>query len=565
MTRRISRTMWPVSIAAVLPMGCIQDAWNDWSALTAAEPSTGAGPSSSTGAPDSDPTGRVQTVTSAGQTTGPGPGPVETTGEPGNENAPPEVESFTIVPPTNISQAGPVQLELVASDDVVTVHLELNGEPLAELTPADFPYTYEVLSAKQNFDHVFTVVVEDEEGLTDTSDPALLFVTVPQTGVEKCLYPDDTAVLSGITGVVYADDAIVAVGTRDIGEGPRLTVWKLDRDHCETVLPGWPKTIANWTMDGDLGKLMSGGTALALDEDGYIVVGGFTLVDLKPRRYLAMLTPGGSRLWEDPGQVGEEIAGVAVAPKPKAAVFAVGWRRSGVDPTPTDAMIWNYKTDGTPVPPELLAAPFTPDEPKPDPFNKLSEWARAVVIEPGTGYAFVAGEREFLDDEGILHTRTFAVRVNPLTGIVDDPWTSPGDSFFHDSAAAVAACGNELIAAGWRRDEPANASPAPLLQWFLPGGLADGLRSFPLSSTPLRGVACDREGKIVNAGVRDDGSKNARVFAMVEDEALVWYETGTAGDDEAVAVSCDRRGFCAWGGYRTKDGKKFAVVRAHHP
>jgi hypothetical protein len=318
-------------------------------------------------------------------------------------------------------------------------------------------------------------------------------------------------------------------------------------------------------MDGDLGKLMSGGTALALDEDGYIVVGGFTFIDLKPRRYLAMLTPDGSRLWEDPGQVGEEIAGVAVAPKPKAAVFAVGWRRSGVDPTPTDAMIWNYKTDGTPVPAEWLAAPFTPNEP-PDPMNLFNEWARAVAIEPSTGYAFVVGERDFMDDFNILHTRTFAVRVNPLTGIIDDPWTSPGDSFFHDSAAAIAVCGNELLAAGWRRDEPANAPPAALLQWFLPGGLADGLRSFPLSSTRLRGVACDREGKIISAGVRDSGAKDARVFAtMKEDEGLVWYETGTASDDEAVAVSCDRRGFCAWGGYRTKDGKKFAVVRAHHP
>ena len=567
MARPISWNMWPVSIAVVLPTGCIQDAWNDWSALTAAEPSTGAGPSSSTGALDVDPTGGIQTVTSVGDTTGPGPGPVETTGEPGSENAPPKVESFTIVPPTNISEAGPVSLQLVASDDVVKVQLQLNGELIAELTPADFPYTYEVLSAKQNFDHVFTVVVEDEEGLTDTSEPALLFVKVPETGAEKCLYPDETALSSWISGVVYADDAIVAVGTRDVGEGPRLTVWKLDRDHCETVLPGWPKTIANWTKDGDLGKIMSGGTALALDEEGYIVVGGFTFVDLKPRRYIAMLNPDGSRLWEVPGQVGEEIAGVAVAPKPKAAVFAVGWRRSGVDPTPTDVMIWHHMPDdGTPSPAEILAAPFTPDEPYPDSENVLSEWARGVAIEPGTGYAFVVGEREFRDDDNIPHTRTFAVRINPLTGIVDDPWTSPGDSFFHDSAAAITACGNEFIAAGWRRDEPANVPPAPLLQWFLPGGLADGLHSFPFSSTRLRGVACDREGKIVSAGVRDDGSKNAKVFAMVkEDEALVWYETGIAGDDEAVAVSCDRRGFCAWGGYRTKDGKKFAVVRAHHP
>ena len=568
MARPMSRSLWCASLAALLPAGCIQDAWNDWSALTVAEPSTGAVFSTSTGAPEVEPTGAIQTVTSAAGTTGTGldPGPVETTGAPGSENAPPTITSFFIVPPTSISEAGPAVLELVTSEDVVKVHLQLNGELLAELTPADFPYIYEVLSAKQNFKHEFTVVVEDEEGLSASSEPAVLFVKVPEPGAEKCLFVDEAALSSWISGLVYAHDAIVAVGTRDVGEGPRLTVWKLDRDQCGTVLAGWPKTMANWTGVDGLGKLMSGGTAIALDEDGYIVIGGFTLVDLKPRRYIAMLNPGGSGVWEVQGQVGEEIAGVAVAPKPKAKVFAVGWRRSGVDPTPTDAMIWYHMPDdGTPSPAEILAAPFTPDEP-PDPKNSRIESARAVVIEPSTGYAFIVGEREFMPQDNTVHTRTFAVRVNPLIGVVGEPWTSPGDSFYHDAASAVAICGNELLAGGWRRDESLNAPPAPLLQWFLPGVSADGLRTFPLSSTRLHGVACDREGKVVSAGARDIGKKDARVFATrKEDDAILWYETGSANDDEAASISCDRRGFCAWGGYRTIDAKKVAVVRAHHP
>lgn len=568
MVTRIRETCWLVMLAALLPAGCLQAALDEWNALTAAEPSTGAATSSSTGAPEVDPTGGIQTVTSAGQTTGPGPGAVETTGEPGDENAPPEIKSFT-VEPAHHEQAGKSEIALVATDDVVKVHLKLNGEPFAELTPADFPYTYEVLSAKQNFDHIFTVVVEDEEGLTDASEPVKMTVLVPETGAQKCIFPDELnedvqAVSSWISGVVYADDAIVAVGTRDAGEGPRLTVWKFDRDGCG-VLPGWPIPVGSWTKHTDVEKNMSGGTAVAVDEEGNIVVGGFSLVKLEPRRYIAMLSSTGARVWEKIGQVGEEIAGVAVAPKPKAAVFAVGWRRTGLDPTPTDAMIWHHMPDdGTPTPAEILVAPFTPDEPNPDTKNEFSEWAHAVTIESGTGYAFVVGEREFRDENNILHTRTFAARYNPLTGVIGDPWTSPGGSFFHDSADAVTVCGDKFLAAGWRRDDPPNALPAPLLQWFAPEGSPAGLRSLPLTPVRLHGIACDREGKLVGAGTRDGVLKDIQVFAVIDD-ALVWYDQGSAGDDEAVAVSCDRRGFCAWGGYRTKDGKRYAVVRAHHP
>ncbi len=54
------------------------------------------------------------------------------------------------------------------------------------------------------------------------------------------------ACTSVISALKYTDDAIIATGSRDTGAGLRLTVWKLDPDHCEVVLPGWPKTIANW-------------------------------------------------------------------------------------------------------------------------------------------------------------------------------------------------------------------------------------------------------------------------------------------------------------------------------
>jgi hypothetical protein len=88
------------------------------------------------------------------------------------------------------------------------------------------------------------------------------------------------------------------VGSRDIGAGLKLTVWALDPDHCEVVLPGWPKTIANWTGEPDLARSMSSGAAIAIDEIGNLAIGGNLIVNGKTQPYVALLTSDGARLWE---------------------------------------------------------------------------------------------------------------------------------------------------------------------------------------------------------------------------------------------------------------------------
>ncbi len=88
----------------------------------------------------------------------------------------------------------------------------------------------------------------------------------------------------------------------------------------------------------------------------------------------------------------------------------------------------------------------------------------------------------------------------------------------------------------------------------------------PMLSTELRGAACDREGKLVGAGARLSGGSDAKVFAFADPLGpRTWYETGTADNDAANGVVCDMRGFCAWPGYRTVNGKPFAIIRVHHP
>ena len=212
-------------------------------------------------APDTEPsssltstsTGEVMPTTSGGSgvqtVTGQTGASTTTTLEPGTSdpeaNLPPEILSFSASDGGVVEEAGPVLLELTASDDAVQVRLSLNGELLAELAPSDFPFQYEVLSAKFNFQHDFEAVALDAEGLESEPASVTLHVNLKPSGEEKCTFDkqdDEAALSSAITGVVYTEDAIVAVGTRDAGTGTRLAVWKLHRDTCE-LLPGWPRSV----------------------------------------------------------------------------------------------------------------------------------------------------------------------------------------------------------------------------------------------------------------------------------------------------------------------------------
>src|SRR5688572_3653285 len=235
--------------------GCIQDLLADGAAL-APDTETDAS-STSTGEPSTPTTsgvgsGGVHTVTgdsgSTGTTEGTGAeetgvDPVSSSGE--AVNLPPTVD-LTVMP-EHLGEAGPAELHLAVSEDVVKVRLSLDGEKIADLTPADFPYVWEALSAKDNGPaRIFSAVVEDDEGLM-ADDDAELSVALPPAGAERCLFtaPDKGVATSMIVALRYTPEAIVTVGTSGTGT-LRLTVWKLDPNNCD-LLPGWPRTLANWT------------------------------------------------------------------------------------------------------------------------------------------------------------------------------------------------------------------------------------------------------------------------------------------------------------------------------
>lgn len=569
-------------LLAFMSSGCLANAWSDLqdnfttTATTGGSSTTsGTVPTTSDGAnssPVATVTGPPDESSSAATTL---QEPETTTGA--MINLPPTIELFTVTPKDpnemQLSEAGPAELQLVASDDVVKVRLSLDGVELAKnLKLGDFPREWDALSAKDNgLAREFEVVVENAEGLTANAT-AHLDVQLPQTGAEKCSFedPGKGAVTSVIAALKYTPDAIVAVGTRETDVGLRLTVWKLGSDKCE-VLTGWPRSIVDWTANDTFAAMTSIGVAVDVDEAGNIIVAGNFVVGGNLKSYVARLTPDGARQWEQDGQVGDEVRGVAgAAAQFKNRVFVVGARRTNDVPVRTDGAVWVFIADEKSVfiqPPVILKAPFTPDEVV-DEQNQRSEKLHAVVIEPGTGYALAVGEREFWPGDVNAYSRAFTVRVHPLGDVVGKPWTSKADaSLPHDAARSVAVCGDGFMAGGWTRDEPVDAKPQPMIFWVGADGSSTQHRPEPqLPSTQTQGIACDKEGKIVSAGTRTAGSPDAQVFTVLDPFGpRTPYETGVQGDDGAGAVACDWRGICSWGGFRTANMKPYAFVQVHHP
>lgn len=430
-------------LLAFMSSGCLADAWsnlqdNFTTTATTGGSSTTSGtvPTTSDGAnssPVATVTGPPDESSSAATTL---PEPETTTGD--MINLPPTIELFTVTPKDpnemQLSEAGPAELQLVASDDVVKVRLSLDGVELAKnLKPGDFPREWDALSAKDNgLAREFEVVVEDAEGLTAKATDQL-DVQLPQSGAEKCSFEDPSkgTVTSVISALKYTPDAIIAVGTRDTDVGLRLTVWKLGSDKCE-VLAGWPRSIVDWTAKDTFAGMTSLGAAVDVDEAGNIIVAGNFVAGGKLQSYVARLTPDGARQWEKDGQVGDEVTGVAAATAQfKNRVFVVGSQRTSDVPVRTDGAIWVYIADGKSVfiqPPVILKAPFTPDELEVDAQNQRSEKVHAVVIEPGTGNAMAVGEREFSPDGFSDYSRAFTVRIHPLGDVVGTPWTSKAEA-----------------------------------------------------------------------------------------------------------------------------------------
>lgn len=582
-----------LAILALSPAGCPEQVYDE---LTAKYPADGDTPGAATltsGSATETPTPTttdpapadpgVQTVTSASE------GTAETTvselgtttaSDPSTgpqENAPPTIDLFTVLasppnPPHHLGEAGPAELQLVVSADVVKVHLTLDDEKLADLTPADFPRTWAALSAKDNGpERRFKVVVEDAEGHTAEAEDTIS-VLLPASGVEKCIFPNQgtDSVISVVSALKYTPTAIIAVGTRETDVGLQMTAWMLDPNDCSLV-PGWPKSVTNWSTHDDYKKAASSGVAVDLDEDGNIVVAGNFWVGNQPQGYVVLLNWAGARLWEKAGQPGDEITSVAAATAQyKNRVFVGGSRRTSENPVRTDGAVWVYTADGESVfvsPPNILAAPFTPDE-QPDAFNTRSEWVRAILVQPSTGNALAVGERQFKDGKDFkIYSRAFTVSVHPLAEVMGTPWTSWAPAFKHDAARSIALCGEDVLAGGWTRDVAPGAAPQPMIFWIEDDGASMKHRhEAQLGSTEINGLACDREAKIVAAATRDTGSSDAQVFAVPgQNGPPTWYETGTPDNDGAEAVACDWRGFCGRGGYRTSNGKPYAVVRVHHP
>ena len=556
----------------LLGTGCFTDIFAHGDALlpdsdTSDETSSTTEEPTPTSSSDTGDVTTVDEITSGTSSAAPG----TDTGAPANE--PPVITLFDGIPDF-IGEAGPVLLQLAASADVDTVRLSLDDEVLADgLKPGDFPRKHEFLSAADNGPaRRFAVRVEDGEGLTAEAE-ATVSVLLPVSGADKCVFedPDRGAVSSVVGALKYTDKAIVAVGWRDTGAGPRMTLWRLDPNTC-ALLGGGPRTISDWSAVPGFAALTSVGAAIDVDATHNLVVAGNFIVAGEPQSYVALLNPGGSLLWEHAGVAGDEVAGVAAATGQfRDRILVVGSRRTSDNPVLTDGAIWMYQTLGNEVftaPPTILRAPFTDAEKVEDEDNGLSEWVRAVVIEPDTGNAIAVGERKFKPDVNDPFSRAFIVRIHPLGAVLGAPWTSSADTgFVNDAAQSVAVCGDEIVAGGWTRDKPGDAPLQPMIFWIDADGSSKQQRlDVALAPSQTSGIACDREHKIVSAGTRTAGPSDAQVF-MVEGPQgpRTTYEAGVPGDDGASAVACDSRGFCGWGGFRSKDGKPYAVVRVHHP
>lgn len=530
------------------------------------------GTTSAASSPSPDPTGGIHTATGADPTTGHDPDPapdpeITTSGEPDNAGLKIELE----FKPSELSEAGPSVATVKVSSDIKTVYIYRDGQIVASGPPAELEYTFEVTSAKFNKEsHVFTALALDGKG-GSVEATAEVWVKVPAHGAPRCTFADTlVATQSRIAGLVFDGEDIVAIGLRDSGGGMRITVWRFDPKTC-SPRPGWPRAIEDWTALPGVEKLMSAGTAVTIDENGYIaLVGNLIEMGGEVRPYVALLTPAGSLIWETTGHLGDLASGVAKVRWPYERIVMVGSRITSENPLRYDGLVVGFHELTNPWV-DVLKAPFTAGEPWEDGPNENSERVLAVVADPETAEVFVVGERDFRPQQQLMDTfqRTFVVRFYPDGGRIS-AWTSSGDYLPHDSARSLKWCGSDLLAGGWTRDKPVGSKPQPFVRWIDADGTSTARRADPLADTQSFGVDCDREGKIVSAGTRTIGNHtDAALYAFLDaNKPLVWqgqHDGLDMGNDGAAALACDAWGFCAWGGFETVNGTTRAIVQVHHP
>ncbi|MCY0989518.1 hypothetical protein OV203_20425 [Nannocystis sp. ILAH1] len=510
-----------------------------------------------------------QTVTGASATTDDGPGPAPTTlttGEP--DDAPPAIELFEFEPPM-LSEAGPSIATLKVSDNVTNVQISWEGQVVASGPPDSLEYTFEVTSANFNKEaHTFTARAFDGKGGI-ASATAEVEVKLPASGAVRCTFQDTlVATQSGINNLVFDDGDVVAIGFRDSGGGPRMTLWRFDPKSC-LPRPGWPRTVQEWSASQVVKNAASAGVAVTIDDNGYLALAGNLIEGGKTRPYVALLTPEGSLIWETTGELGDQAAGVAKVRWPYERIVMVGSRLTNANPPRYDGLVIGFHEQTSPWL-DVLKAPFAADEVADIP-NKYSERVLAVLADPESAEVFVVGEREFqpTDQAPVFYQRTFVIRFYPDGGRIST-WTSSGDYFLHDSARSLKRCNSSLLVGGWTRDVPPSAKPQPLVRWIDPAGSSSGRRVEPLIGMQTFGVDCDREGKVVSAGALTLGNQtDVALYAFLDlDEPLAWqaqHDGLDMADDGAAGLACDTWGFCAWGGFETVNGRVRAILRVHAP
>lgn len=460
----------------------------------------------------------------------------------------------------NMTAAGVVELAIEFSPDVVEVDVTYRGEVVATLPPAAFPFQFEVTSQRKcDGDEPLGVVARDAEGLT-ANDARVLTCSLPASGSEA-----HQVLLSGtsmVNAVALLGDGFVAAGVLD----GKISLWRLGPDL--QVLPGWPRSVANWTAIPGLAELDSAAVGVVVDADQNIIVAGNTQQGGAKTYYVVKLNADGSRLEpEAQGMAEEEAAGVAVTPA--GVIVVAGAVRTSVQPVAYDWRVWGHAKLGKGAP-WADTLPLGPGE-GPDPPNWRSERARAVVVMP-TGDLLVIGDREYRKlDKPDSYLRASWQRYSSSGERVGQLWTSNanGAPTWHDGANAVVVVSeDEFVITGWSRAK-LGQTPQVWSRRF-EKGVAEDYRIEPGLTAEAKGIGRDREGNLVVATVlTTPGQLDAWSFAFDGWAVPAVWSQPPYGDpqgwDGYTSITCTDWGYCAAGGFSTVNGTLTGFLRLHNP
>ncbi len=465
--------------------------------------------------------------------------------------------SLTLTP-AEVMVAGPVELMIEASADVVGVDVVYRGDVIAlDVPPAEFPLTFEVTSqAKCNGAEPIKVIAHDAASQMG-QDSQVLTCMLPASGstADQDVLPGTT--MSMVHAVAVHGDGFVVVGVRD----GRMVVWRVGFDL--EVLPDWPLTLADWTAKEDIAQLESAAVAVTVDAKQNIIVAGNTVEAGVKTYYVVKLNADGERMAEAQGEAEEEAAGVAVTAD--GVIVVAGAVRTSKAPDAFDWRVWGHAKPGEQKP-WVDTLPLGPGE-KQDLGNIRSERARAIAALPD-GDLVVVGERDLQKiGESVPQSRASWQRYTATGERVGDLWTSGGEASFLDAANAIVLLPGGFALTGWARDEMGKS--ARVWSRHFEDGVATHFRVEPLVTAEGKGVASDREGKLVVAALRtEDKQLDAWAFAFADwAQVPEWSQLlfDPEGFDGYNGIACTDWGHCLAGGFRTEAGKITGFIRLHNP